>query len=130
MKNLTIRDESMTGHLLNELVLQVENETINLEDLIKARVFAEVEQYNRKKSEIYSGLVQPEETERVLNGFRMKKKRAIDPEKQYYVALDAFQKNGFFILVDDYQVDDLQEEILVDDTTKVSFVRLTPMVGG
>ena len=130
MKNLTIRDESMTGHLLNELVLQVENETINLEDLIRARVFAEVEQYNRKKSEIYSGLVQPEETERVLNGFRMKKKRAIDPEKQYYVALDAFQKNGFFILVDDYQVDDLQEEILVDDTTKVSFVRLTPMVGG
>ena len=75
-------------------------------------------------------MVQPEETERVLNGFRMKKKRAIDPEKQYYVALDAFQKNGFFILVDDYQVDDLQEEILVDDTTKVSFVRLTPMVGG
>jgi len=130
MKKLTIRDESMTGHLLNELVLQVEKESISLEELIKARVFAEVEQYNQKKSEIYSGLVQPEEAERVLNGFRMKKKRTIDPEKQFYVALDAFQKNDFFILVDDYQVGDLQEEILVDDTTKLSFVRLTPMVGG
>lgn len=130
MKELTIRDESMTGNLLNKLVLKVEDETLTVEDLIKARVTAEVAQYNEKKSGLYNGLVQPEEAERVLNGFKMRKHRNIDAEKQSYVALDAFQKNGFFILVDDYQVGDLQEEILVDDTTKISFVRLTPLVGG
>jgi len=44
--------------------------------------------------------------------------------------LDAFQKNSFFVLVDDYQVADLQEEMLVSKDTKVSFVQLTPLVGG
>jgi len=61
---------------------------------------------------------------------QMKKGATIDAEKQTYVALDAFQKNGFFMLVNDYQVGDLHEEILVDEHTKVSFVRLTPLVGG
>lgn len=120
----------MTGQLLNELILEVEAETITVADLITSRVRAEVEQFNKGNFSHYNGLVQPAEAERVLNGFKMKKGKQIDPEKQVYVALDAFQKNGFFVLVDNFQVGDLQEEILVDDNTKVSFVRLTPLVGG
>ena len=76
------------------------------------------------------GLIQPARAERVLNGYKMKKGDLIDAEKQTYVALDAFQKNGFFILVDDQQVENLKEEILINDDTKISFVRLTPLVGG
>jgi len=130
MKAITIRDESMTGLLLQELLLKIDAETITVADLIKARVQAEVDQYNDQKSLVYNGLIQPVSSERILNGYKLKKGTTIDPEKQTYVALDAFQKNGFFILVDDYQVGDLQEEILVDEATKVSFVRLTPLVGG
>lgn len=130
MKKITIQDESMTGKLLNELLLQIDDETITVADLIKARVYAEVEQFNQGSHPNYFGLVQPAAAERVLNGYKMKKGAVIDAEKQAYVALDAFQKNGFFVLVDDYQVGDLTEEILIDDDTKVSFVRLTPLVGG
>ncbi len=130
MKKITIQDESMTGKLLNELLLQIDAETITVADLIKARVYAEVEQFNKSTGPNYFGLVQPAAAERVLNGYKMKKGAVIDAEKQTYVALDAFQKNGFFVLVDDYQVGDLTEEILIDDHTKVSFVRLTPLVGG
>ncbi|MEM8906366.1 MAG: hypothetical protein AAGD05_00855, partial [Bacteroidota bacterium] len=130
MRQVTIRDESMTGELLNELILQVEAETISVETLIKTRVEKEVTTYNEQLPEYFNGLVQPLEAERLLNGYRLKNRRPIDAEKQCYIALDAFQKNGFFVLVDDYQVSDLKEEILVDETTKVSFVRLTPLVGG
>lgn len=127
---LTIQDETMTGKLLNQIILDVESETISVQDLIRARVYAEVAEYNDKKLGIFNGLVQPEEAERVLNGYRLKKARSIDAEKQYYIALDAFQKNGFFMLVDNYQVGDLEEPIIVGDDTKVSFVRMTPLVGG
>ncbi len=130
MKNITIQDESMTGKLLNELLLQIDDETLTVADLIKARVHAEVEQFNQNTHPHYFGLVQPAAAERVLNGYKMKKGATIDAEKQTYVALDAFQKNGFFVLINDYQVGDLHEEILVDKHTKVSFVRLTPLVGG
>ncbi len=130
MTQVTIRDESMTGQLLNELILQIEAETLTLEELIRARVEAEVKNYNEQQPANFNGLVRPAEAERVLNGYRLKKRRSIDAEKQCYVALDAFQKNGFFVLIDDFQVDQLQEEILVDDQTKVSFVQLTQLVGG
>jgi len=127
---LTIQDETMTGKLLNQLTLEVASETITIQDLIRARVYAEVAAYNDKKLGLFNGLVQPEEAERVLNGYRLKKNRDIDAEKQYYIALDAFQKNGFFMLVDNYQVGDLEEPIIVGEETKVSFVRMTPLVGG
>ncbi|MEM9820927.1 MAG: hypothetical protein AAF985_07635 [Bacteroidota bacterium] len=130
MQQITIRDESIAGKLLNELIIQVASETMTVETLIRARVEAEVNVYNQKQSDYFNGLVQPQEAERVLNGYKMKKKRQIDPEKQCYIALDAFQKNGFFVLVDDHQVSELQEEILVNKETKVSFVQLTPLVGG
>ena len=130
MQQIIIRDESMAGKLLHELTIQVESETLRVEDLIRARVNAEVTNYNQKQPDYFNGLVQPQEAERVLNGYKMKKKRMIDAEKQCYIALNAFQKNGFFVLVDDYQVADLQEEILVSKETKVSFVQLTPLVGG
>ncbi len=127
---IAIHDESMTGKLLQQIILEVESESITVQELIRARVYAEVNAYNEKKSGIFNGLVQPEEAERVLNGYRLKKTRLIDAEKQYYIALDAYKKNGFFILVDNFQVGDLEESILVRDDTRVSFVQLTPLVGG
>ena len=127
---IAIHDETMTGKLLQQIILDVEAETINVQELIRARVYAEVAAYNEKKPGVFNGLVQPEDAERVLNGYRLRKAREIDAEKQYYIALDAYQKNGFFILVDNYQVGDLEEPIIVGDDTKVSFVRMTPLVGG
>ena len=45
-------------------------------------------------------------------------------------ALDAFQRNGFFVLVDDRQVEGLDEEIEIRLNTTISFVKLVPLVGG
>jgi len=47
-----------------------------------------------------------------------------------YVALDAFQKNGFFILVDNKQLEELNQEIRLTEHSKISFVKLTPLIGG
>jgi len=130
MQNILIKDESATGKILNEIMIAVENELTTVKEIIEARVYAEVEAYNRKLPEYFKGLVQPSDAERTLNGYKFNAPRKIDPEKQVYVALDAFQKNGYFILIDDQQAGRLEQEILVAKDTSVSFVQLTPLVGG
>lgn len=77
-----------------------------------------------------NGLIQPTAAEKILNGFKLKKRKLIDAEKQMYIALDAFQKNGFFVLVDDLQADTLEQRVDIRPTNTVSFIKLTPLVGG
>jgi hypothetical protein len=130
MKTLTINDESALGTILNQFSMNIEFDTIRVKDLIEARVYHEVQEYNDRLPEVFNGLVQPSYAEKVLNGFKLKEKRKIDPEKQLYIALDAFQKNGYFILIDNRQAEDLEEEVLVSTSTTVSFVKLMALVGG
>ena len=127
---LTIHDESTTGETLQELTLHVSAERITVRDLIRARVWHEVEEFNRRKPETFRGLVQPTDSERTLNGYKLKQPRAIDAETQLAKALDAFRGNQIIMLVDDRQVDSLDEEIVLRPNTRVSFLRLTPLVGG
>ena len=54
----------------------------------------------------------------------------MDAEKQIYIALDAFLKNGYFILIDNFQAHELDQQVDVKPSTQLSFVKLTPLVGG
>lgn len=128
--NLTISDTSATGNIINQITIAIGKERCTLRDIIESRVRAEVKHYNQKLGEYFQGLVQPGESEKALNGFKMKKRKKIDAEQQVYVALDSFQKNGFFVLIDDLQVDNLDHEILVNNTTSINFIKLTSLVGG
>jgi hypothetical protein len=127
---LKITDETFAGKILNEISISVSGERLTVKDIIEARVYAEVADYNQKLPEIYRGLVQPKDAEVVLNGFRVKPKVEVDAEKQVYTALDAFQKNGFFVIIDNKQAEQLDEEVLLSNDSLVSFVKLTPLVGG
>ncbi len=132
MHTLTIHDETATGRVLHTISLQFQEEYISVKDLIEARIRQEIAHYEAKVDAAYlPSLVQPSKLESRLNAKGKNKKRAyIDPEKQLYVALEAFQRNGFFILIDDEQAEDLDQRFLVDDSTQVSFIKLTPLVGG
>ena len=127
MKTLTIKDETASGDILQKIALQFENEYISVEELIKARIAEEIKRYENNVSEYKHGLVLPTHLEKRLNNKTPKK---IDIEKQLYVALEAFMNNGFIVLVDDEQVEEPHQKILVDSSTEVSFIKLTPLVGG
>lgn len=91
----------------------------------------EVERFNAKEGEtVFRGLVQPTDTETALNGYRLRKPRLLDAEAQCALAVKGFGSNGFFVLVNDRQAESLDEEIIVGPDTKVSFVKLVPLVGG
>ncbi|GAB5553597.1 MAG: hypothetical protein Sapg2KO_31880 [Saprospiraceae bacterium] len=127
MKTLLIKDETATGKVLHEISLKFQNEYITVRELIATRVSKEVEKYKDDIVNFTKGLVRPTDLEQRLNN---KANSKIDLEKQIYVALDAFHKNGFFILVDDEQVEELDQQFLITDSTQVSFIKLTPLVGG
>ena len=63
-------------------------------------------------------------------GYRLKTPRRIEWERQADAAITAFQRNGFFVLVNGRQAIELDEEISVADTEDVAFVKLMPLVGG
>src|SRR2546423_14927408 len=135
---LTIRDETANGSVTNQLTLDVLEETITVRELIRSRVYQEVDDHNRrvrlaaKDATPFNGLVTPTPIERQLNPERAGKPRAreIDWKKQFDAACDAFGRNGFFILIDDRQAEDLEEKFTIRPETTVSFVKLTPLVGG
>ncbi|MBZ0114419.1 MAG: hypothetical protein K8J08_18295 [Thermoanaerobaculia bacterium] len=128
---LRIVDENATGDVLAEASLRLVSERVTVGDIISARVRQEATDFNKAQDgQVFRGLVQPTDTERHLNGYRLKKAKVVDPEVQIVKALEAFGQNGFLVLVDDRQVESLDEEIVVTRTSKVSFIKLVPLVGG
>ena len=76
---LTIRDETASGKVTHSLTLDVLDETVTVRELIRSRVYQEVDDYNRKLRETntdpvaYSGLVKPTDLEAVLNSSKAAK---------------------------------------------------------
>ena len=127
---LTIVDETTAGDTFNEMEIQFSQSTATVKDIITARVEAEVQAYNERLSDRFHGLVRPTNAEETLNGYKMKKRAAIDAEKQVYVALASFQKNGYVVFIGDRQAENLDDEIQLLPDLKVSFLKITPLVGG
>ena len=130
MVTVTIKDETFGGKLINEICLGFKSESVTIKDIIEQRVINEVEHYNKHQPEYYKGLIEPTNAEKTLNGYRVKTKTRIDAEKQVYVALNAFTKNGYFILIDNIQAESLNQAVTLSDRTSISFIKLTPLVGG
>jgi hypothetical protein len=127
---LTVHDTALSGERLNSLSFEVLTERLTVRELIRARVYQEVQDYNQKQQSTYRGLVQPTDSESVLNGYRLRSPRQIDWKAQFDMALEAFQRNGFFVLIDEHQAEDLDEEVVIGRDTEINFVKLVPLVGG
>jgi len=131
---VTIFDETVSGERTPTLRLDLLSSTITLRELIRRRVYEEVQEYHAAPpSAMFRGLVTPTAVEAALNGPKPPHpavKRRMDWEAQYERALQAFARNGFFVLVGDRQVEDLDEELELKVDTEVSFVKLVALVGG
>ena len=129
---LMVRDETAFKLGNNDYIfpLSFPTERITVRELIRERVFQEVQDYNLRQPEFYCGLVKPSDAEQTLNGFRLTKKQLIDWEQQFDKALEAFERNGFIILVGNRQVEGLDEVIEIEPESSVTFLKLVPLVGG
>jgi hypothetical protein len=125
-----VSDETFSGGKTHTKAINILGDRITAKDVLKARLQEEVEIFNAQQDACFQGLVQPEGSVRNSKGFQMKVKRVIDWQEQYEKAIAAFDKNGFLMLVNDRQIDSLDEELEIAEGMEVSFMRLTPLVGG
>lgn len=125
-----IKDQSGAGRVRATTTLDGISSRITLRDLVRTRVREEVARYNAAPELVFSGLVMPEGARPVAEGFRMPKARRIDWEHQADRAVEAFQRNGFFVLIGDQQVTELDEELDLTPDSDIRFVRLVQLVGG
>ncbi len=70
---LNIRDTNTLGDDGPILVLDFLTEKITVRELIRSRVYQEVKDFNTQQPEVFTGLVQPTETEQTLNGYKLRK---------------------------------------------------------
>jgi hypothetical protein len=127
---LSIRDESLSGEPLHEWSLEVLTEKMTVRELIRSRVYQEVQDHNQKNNEVFRGFIQPEDSEKTLNGWKLKKPRQLDWKRQFDRALEAFEMNQILILINDRQAESVDEEFVIEPATRVTFLKLTPLVGG
>lgn len=105
-------------------------DSITVRELVRLRVREEVARFNAAPTGRFQGLVRPSDAEVDLNGYRLTRPRRLDWERQADVACKAFARNGFFVLVGDRQVEDLEEVVDLTTACDVAFVKLVQLVGG
>ena len=125
---LSILYETTTGERCSAGAFQFNAATLTLRELIRVFVQEEVKRFNETGSEVFRGLVQPDESERILNGVR--ERPVLDWEKQFAKAIAAFKGNGFVVLLDQRQVTDLDETLHLTPQSQLTFLKLVPLMGG
>lgn len=128
---LTVRDESLGGVEQHRFTLEFPTESISVRELIRERVYQEVQDYNRRKDgAVFRGLVQPSDAEVALNGSKVKPGREIDWKAQFAKACEAYENNRILVLAGDHQTASLDETITITRGSEVTFLRLVMLVGG
>ncbi|MFF9647178.1 hypothetical protein [Kitasatospora aureofaciens] len=132
MATVIFVDETTSGVRRDAWRLAVAEERLTLRELIRRRVHREVAEHDAGRPGAFHGPVQPTPAERTLNGDhrRPEEDRAVDPERQFLDAVEAFGRNGFLVLVGDRQIEDLDAELDLRADTEVCFLKLVPLVGG
>ena len=130
MATIAIYDETTLGEKLHISILTLTVDRITVRELIQQRVNQEVVAHNENQSKYFQGLVQPTDSERSLNGYKLRNPRTIDLAQQIELAIEAFQCNGFILLINDRQVEDLETELVLDESSTIGFLKLIPLVGG
>lgn len=136
---LTVQDQTTAGTVTDSIRLEFLTERITVRELIRSRVYQEVQDHNLNLSrpgaeaahvQAFRGLVQPAPIEAQLNATTPRRPRQIDWKTQFDIALKAFEQNCVLVLVGERQCESLDEEIVIEPTMPVTFMRLVPLVGG
>jgi len=119
--------------------LRLASERISARDIVAKHVRDEVDRLNdlarRRHAEhdrVASFLVgdHSHELERKLNKPNRKGPKTLEPTEEVKAALDAIETRQVIVLFDDLEIEDLDADLTVTDQSKVTFLRLVPLVGG
>jgi hypothetical protein len=137
--------QSQTDLMPSKVVLDLLNETITVAELIQQTVEEQIRDLllNRKldvaqmqrildRQYLTDADVRRQAAEGAVRSPSAKSVRVpqIDPAAEAQKALRSFDQKTYMIVVDGHQAESLDELLTLRATSKVTFLRLTPLVGG
>ena len=130
MTTVQVWDEAAPGDRSRGQAVVLDCPRVTVRDLIRNRVRQEVARYNQSVPAIFCGLVQPDGSEQVLNGYRMNVKRPLDWEAQFYRACSSFENGNFRISVNGRSIASLDAEVEMFPGSTVEFIKHMPLIAG
>jgi len=134
--HVVIRDETVPRSDVIEALFPVSAIKLTARELITERVLIECEKrLFDDKGRVAPLLIERAEKEKTLNGpikhhVHLPSSDDELQEQLIAIALHAFETNGFILLVNDVQIENLDDEIEIEDKTVITFLKLTPLAGG
>ena len=117
--SLTVHDETTSGSRVAGPTLEFPTERITVRELIRERVYQEVQDHNRRSAKVPGGGL----------GYRGEV-HEVDWGPRFRKACRAFEEGKLLIIVGDRQVEGLDAVVGLERMTSVTFLRLIPLVGG
>ena len=130
MATVAVFDETTSGERTAGPSLEFLTERTSVRELIRSRIYQEVREHNARQAVGRKRLFEPSNEERALNGERPAPGQRVDWERQYELAIHAFERNGFLLFAGNTQLLDLDDQIELRPDTEITFLRLVPLVGG
>jgi hypothetical protein len=130
MPTVVVRDETPAGTETGRRTLEFPTEEISVRELIRERIYQEVDDFHRRADGEFRGLVQPTAMEASLNAPSARERRRIDWKDQFAKACEAFERNRILVLVGDRQATSLDDIVRLTRGVEVTFLRLVLLVGG
>jgi hypothetical protein len=125
---LLMRDVTRAGRELGRRSVTDLPTSLTLGELLELRIRAEVASYNAAPGPVFEGLVQPADSIRHSDGYRMRAPRPLDAEVALLAAKEAVAAGMLAFSVGGERVTDLDEVLAVDDHHEVLAVLERPVV--
>ena len=127
---IVFRDADLPQTVVTDAVLPLSSSVVTARQLIAERVRAECDR--RLPAEMASRLLRLDTLSEAEQARYQAVLNAADETVSLQIqrALESFETNGFLLLVDETQVEDLEERVQLKSGSVVTFVQLAPLVGG
>lgn len=132
MATLTIKDESAAGKTLRATRIEMPEENVSVEELLRQYVFQLVKDSNHEKADVPSPAPQvvPDQDEIILNGTKPAISTSIDWQAEFDRTKQAFRSHQILVFVNDEQMTSLDAVVALGPSTDIKFLRLTMLMGG
>ena len=132
MATLTIRDESAAGETLLATRVELPEEQVTVEELLRSYVFQRVKDSNLQRTAEPSPAprVVPNQDEMTLNGSKPPHSSTLDWQSEFDKAKQAFRHHQILVFVNDEQMNSLDATVGIRPSTDIKFLRLAMLMGG
>lgn len=128
VSEILMRDVTRAGRELGRCQLTELPSTLSLGDLLVTRIRTDVARYNQQPGPVFVGLVQPADSIRHSDGFRMRQPRPLDADLAVVAARQAVAAGMLAFQLHEQRLTDLDGVLDVDAHDEILAVLERPVV--